>query len=208
MKQLSFLRVEFERKKRVTRRDRFLAKMEALTPWAELVEVIPPHYPKDLRGRPRTEVDWMLRLYAIQQRDELSDEGAEDVVNDSQAVCGFVGIDLPRKSVTDTMTLLQFSGLLEVHDLTRKLFDTIIAGQSADGRMMRERAIIADATIIAVPPSVKNQDNARDRRFTRPRTVSSGLRVEGSNRYRSRERTGLHDSEHRRQCWRRPRIEY
>lgn len=44
--QISFSDAEYGAKRRQTRRDRFLARIEAATPWALLVSVIEPHYPK------------------------------------------------------------------------------------------------------------------------------------------------------------------
>jgi IS5 family transposase len=43
---------EFERYRRPTRRDQFLATMEQVVPWDELCAVIEPHYPKAGNGRP------------------------------------------------------------------------------------------------------------------------------------------------------------
>ncbi|MDD4960235.1 MAG: IS5/IS1182 family transposase, partial [Gallionella sp.] len=44
--QTSFSELEYAAKKRQTRRDRFLADIEAITPWTSLVQVIAPHYPR------------------------------------------------------------------------------------------------------------------------------------------------------------------
>lgn len=52
MKQISFSRAEFQRKKRRTRREVVLDEMEQVMPWAELLAVVEPHYPKGERGRP------------------------------------------------------------------------------------------------------------------------------------------------------------
>jgi IS5 family transposase len=53
MKQSSFSDVEFAGKKKQTPRERFLAEIEAITPWAALVAALLPYYPKnDGRGRP------------------------------------------------------------------------------------------------------------------------------------------------------------
>jgi IS5 family transposase len=40
--QTSFSELEYAAKKKLTRRDRFLAEIEAATPWAQLVAVIEP----------------------------------------------------------------------------------------------------------------------------------------------------------------------
>ena len=61
----------------------------------------------------------------------------------------------------DAATLGKFRNLLEAHDLTRQIFETINPHLAAQGLMMREGRIV-DATLIAAPPSTKNQDKQRD----------------------------------------------
>ena len=161
MKQISFSQAEFQRKKRLTKREVFLAEMEQIMPWAELLAVVEPHYPKGKRGRPPIGLERMLRVYVVQQWNNLSDEGVEDAITDSQALRAFVGIDLSREAAPDATTVLQLRHLLEQHELTRKLLEAVNAGLSAAGLLMRE-GTIADATIIAAPPSVKNEAKARD----------------------------------------------
>jgi hypothetical protein len=52
--QLSFYQAEYGSKKKLTRRDKFLAEMESVVPWERLIAVIEPYYPKSgKRGRPR-----------------------------------------------------------------------------------------------------------------------------------------------------------
>jgi len=46
MKQVTFAPLAFEKKKKQTRWERFLAEMDAVMPWAELLSVIEPRYPK------------------------------------------------------------------------------------------------------------------------------------------------------------------
>ena len=114
--QKSFSDLEYAAKKKLTRRDRFLAKIDSVTPWSKLHELIEPHYPKvEGAGRPPIGLARML----AQQCFGLSDEGIEDAIYDSQAIRGFVGIDLNRESAPDATTLLKFRRLLETHELTR-----------------------------------------------------------------------------------------
>jgi hypothetical protein len=50
--QSSFSELEYGAKKKATRRDRFLAEIEAVTPWTDLAAVLEPFYPKgEGRGR-------------------------------------------------------------------------------------------------------------------------------------------------------------
>ncbi len=46
MSQSTFADLEYEGKKRKTRREKFLERMEGLIPWEELEERIRPFYPK------------------------------------------------------------------------------------------------------------------------------------------------------------------
>jgi len=162
MKQTSFSDAEFASKKKLTRRERFLAEIEAATPWAALVAALLPYYPKgDGRGRPPMGLERMLRMYIAQQCFGLSDEGIEDAIYDSQSIRGFVGIDLTHESAPDATTLLKFRRLLEKHNLTRRIFDEINVHLAGKGLVMREGTIV-DATLIAAPPSTKNRDKERD----------------------------------------------
>lgn len=160
--QRSFSELEYATKKKVTRRDRFLSQIDAVTPWAELVSALAPHYPKrDQRGRPPIGLERMLRMYVVQQCFGLSDEGIEDAVYDSQAIRRFIGIDLNREAAPDATTLLKFRRLLETHQLTKTVFDTINLHLSQKGLLMREGSIV-DATLIAAPSSTKNGSGERD----------------------------------------------
>jgi IS5 family transposase len=160
--QASFSELEYATKKKVTRRDRFLGEINAVTPWSALVAEIQPFYPKgEGRGRPPVGVERMLRMYIAQQCFGLSDEGIEDAIYDSQAIRGFVGINLSRESAPDATTLLKFRRLLEENKLTERIFAAINTLLAVKGLMLREGTAV-DATIIAAPSSTKNQSGERD----------------------------------------------
>jgi IS5 family transposase len=162
MKQTSFASAEFARKKRKTRRERFLAEMDQVVPWSRLEALIEPHYPRSGRvGRPPIGVSRMLRMYFLQQWYTLADEALEDALYDSQAMREFIGIDLGRENVPDATTLLKFRRLLEQHDLTAAILAEVNAHLSQRGLLMRQGTVV-DATIIAAPSSTKNDDGKRD----------------------------------------------
>ena len=95
--QKSLSDLEYAAKKKLTRRDRFLAEIDSVTPWGKLHKLIEPFYPKvEGAGRPPIGLARMLRMYVAQQCFGLSDEGIEDAIYDSQAIRAFVGIDLGR----------------------------------------------------------------------------------------------------------------
>ena len=160
--QKSFADLEYAAKRKTTRRERFLAELERITPWSELLAALAPFYPKGGgRGRPPIGLERMLRMYIVQQSLGLSDEGIEDALYDSQAIRQFVGLDLGRESAPDATTLFKFRRLLETHQLTETIFATIKAHLASQGLMLREGTIV-DATIIAAPSSTKNAKGERD----------------------------------------------
>ena len=107
-RQGSFSQAEYTGKKKRTRRDKFLAEMELVVPWARLVERLRLLYPKGERGRPPIGLERMLRIYFLQQWYGLADEALGDALYDSQALRGFAGIDLNRDPVPDATTVLHF----------------------------------------------------------------------------------------------------
>jgi IS5 family transposase len=162
MRQTSFASLEYAGKKRVTRREKFLAQMQQVVPWARLLALIEPHYPRSGRvGRPPVGLERMLRMYFLQQWFALSDEALEDALYDSHSMREFVGIDLAREAVPDATTLLKFRRLLEAHALTAQLFEAINAHLAEQGLLLREGTMV-DASIIAAPSSTKNKDKTRD----------------------------------------------
>jgi IS5 family transposase len=159
--QSSFAQAEFAAKRKVTRREKFLTRMDTLIPWTSLLAVIEPFYPKGERGRPPIGLERMLRVYFLQQWYGLADEALEDALYDSQALQGFARIDLAAEGVPDATTLLKFRRLLETHDLCKGLFTAINADLTARGLLLREGTLV-DATLIAAPSSTKNQEKQRD----------------------------------------------
>ncbi|MAG53943.1 MAG: IS5/IS1182 family transposase, partial [Halomonas sp.] len=51
MKQISFAQAEHQNKKKVPRRERFLARMEELVPWQRLIAALSPSYFPNSAGK-------------------------------------------------------------------------------------------------------------------------------------------------------------
>jgi IS5 family transposase len=73
----------FERYRRATKRDVFLATMHEIVPWQALCELIEPHYPKPGSGRSPVGLQRMLRMYFVQHWFNLADEACEEALLDS-----------------------------------------------------------------------------------------------------------------------------
>jgi IS5 family transposase len=148
-------------KGKTSKRERFLAEMDAVMPWARLEAVIAPVYPKGERGRPPIPLSVMLRVYCLQQWFNLSDPGVEEALMDIDCLRRFVGIGHGTDRIPDETVVLNFRRLLETHNLTEALF-VAINTELAERGLIVGRGTIADATLIHAPSSTKNQDKARD----------------------------------------------
>jgi hypothetical protein len=119
----TFAGVAWGSKGKATRREQFLAEMDAVLPWSRLMAPIEPHYPKFAgKGRKPLGLQKMLRIYFVQQWFDLSDPAAEDAIYDSESIRRFVGVELGEDRVPDETTILRFRHRLEKHDPTEAMF--------------------------------------------------------------------------------------
>ena len=162
-KQLGFGDYEQTTARKRTKRERFLAQMEAVVPWKALIDLIEPHYPKagSKGGRPAYPLETMLRIHLMQQWYDLSDPAMEDALIEVPTMRRFAGINLISDRIPDETTILSFRHLLEKHDLGKQIFETVKRHLKANGMAMKQGTII-DATLIAAPSSTKNEKKERD----------------------------------------------
>lgn len=160
--QRTFAGEAWSAKKKVTKREQFLAEMNAVIPWGQLTTLIAPHYPHwSGRGRRPMPLERMLRLYFLQHWFNLSDPGAEEALYDSEAMRRFVGVELGDDAFPDETTILNFRHLLEEHQLTEAMFTLVRDLLDTQGLLMKQGTIV-DATIIHAPSSTKNARQERD----------------------------------------------
>lgn len=95
-KQPAFPSMTDAMKKKRTRREQFLAEMDAVVPWRRLLALIEAHYPKSgpKGGRPPMPLETMLRIYFLQNWYSFGDPTAEEMLYDSDAMRRFAGIEL------------------------------------------------------------------------------------------------------------------
>jgi len=160
-RQITLANAGFERYAKTTRRALFLSEMEAVVPWARLVALIAPHYPKAGNGRPPLPLERMLRIHFLQHWFNLSDPAMEEALYESPSLRAFAGVDLGAEPAPDETTICRFRHLLEAHDLSTRIFQEVLAVLEAKGVKIATGTIV-DATIIAAPSSTKNKDKARD----------------------------------------------
>ncbi|MEB1349471.1 IS5 family transposase [Xanthomonas campestris pv. campestris] len=159
--QLTFGDAEGLGKRKQTRREIFLAEMEQVVPWQQLLGLVAPHYPVSGRpGRQPYALATMLRIHLLQQWYALSDPAMEEALHEIPTLRRFAqlgGLD----NVPDETTILNFRRLLETHGLAVRMLEAVNAHLARKGQSLRSGTIV-DATLIAAPSSTKNADHARD----------------------------------------------
>ncbi|RMF18164.1 MAG: IS5 family transposase [Gammaproteobacteria bacterium] len=158
--QPTFAELEYEHKKRKTRREKFLEQMDALIPWAELERLVARCYRKHRIGRKPYPVSVMLRIHMMQLFWNLSDPAMEDHLYEVESMRRFAGLRL-NGPIPDETTILNFRRQIEKCNLGPRILQTVNDVLSRKGLMLRSGTIM-DATIIEAPSSTKNKEKKRD----------------------------------------------
>ena len=109
--------VEYNQRKRVTKKEEFLNSMGKIIPWKKWIEKIDIYYYHNKVGRKARDIETMLRMYLMQIWFNLSDEGIEDAIYDSYAMRTFSKINFLEEQVPDATTFLHFRRILEDNNL-------------------------------------------------------------------------------------------
>ncbi len=159
MDQITFSEAVYQTKKRKTRREIFLERMDKLIPWKQLDKRVARYYPKGQNRRPPYPLSAMLRVHCMQLFYNLSDPAMEDALYKIESMRQFAGLKLDR--LPDETTILKFRHFLEQHGLGKVLFKEVNKHLEKNGLMLREGSIV-DATIISAPSSTKSSSGNRD----------------------------------------------
>jgi transposase, IS5 family len=124
MTQMTFAELEYQNKKRKTRREVFLEKMDQLIPWGKLEETLVKYRPAKATGRPGYPLSVMLRIHCMQLFYNLSDPAMEDALYEIESMRRFAGLTL-SDSLPDESTILLFHHFLEQHKLGSLILDSI-----------------------------------------------------------------------------------
>jgi transposase, IS5 family len=144
-----------------TRKREFLEEMERVVPWAVLVQIVEPHYPRAKTGRPPFGIETMLRIHYLQQWFGLSDPAMEEALHDVPLYREFAKLDGAGVRLPDETTILRFRHLLERHDLAVDMLRVVNDLLQHKGLLLRTGTAV-DATLISAPSSTKNAQGERD----------------------------------------------
>lgn len=169
MTQLTFSEAEFHHKKRKTRREKFLEKMDGLLPWKQMEKKIRRYYLGNGNGRRPYPLSVMLRVHCMQLFYNLSDPAMEDALYEIESMRRFAGLRI-SEAIPDETTTLKFRHLLETHKLGEALFALINKHVSEAGLVLKEGTIV-DATIISAPRQPKTRQVSETKNWIRQEKV-------------------------------------
>ncbi|MEV9470529.1 transposase, partial [Klebsiella pneumoniae] len=147
--QLTFADSEFSTKRRQTRKEIFLSRMEQILPWQNMTAVIEPFYPKAGNGRRPYPLETMLRIHCMQHWYNLSDGAMEDALYEIASMRLFARLSLDS-ALPDRTTIMNFRHLLEQHQLARQLFKTINRWLAEAGVMMTQGTLVGTVAKLAM----------------------------------------------------------
>jgi len=149
------------------RKQKFLEEMEESLPWGTLLAMCKRYYRESEMGRPKTDIEILLKIYFLQQWYNLGDPTVEAEIHDSIAFRSFLKIDLVE-NVPDESTICRFRHFLEKNRLQEKFFRKTVEILESKGLILK-RGTIVDATIIHASGSTKNKERKRDEEMSSTR---------------------------------------
>ena len=124
MDQTNFADLGYQNKRRKTRREAFLERMDTLIPWERLEEPIRPHYPQAVGVRRPCDLPVTVRVHIVQVCSNLSAPGMEDLLHEAELVRRIVGLRLSDPFPGESTTL-PFRRLLERPNLGQGPFTEV-----------------------------------------------------------------------------------
>ena len=137
-KQMSFSDLEYGARRKKTKRDKFLKRMDDILPWDELSEMVRENYYKGRRGRKPQNIERMIRMFLLRQWFGLSDSAIEDAAFDSYAMKEFLGVSFSEgEQVPDAATLYRFRKILAKNGIDKMILDKVKEVLAKKGKALR-----------------------------------------------------------------------
>ena len=169
-----------------TRKREFLAEMQTVVPWADLVALIAPYAPEGKNGRPPFAVESTLRVHFMRQCFNLSDPAMEEALHDVPLFREFANPGWDAR-LPDESTILRCGKtpsprhLLERHELAEQIVGTVNDLLQAKG-LLRKAGTVVDATLIAAPSSTENAARAEEEHRATDHVVCAVQPVHGAQK--------------------------
>lgn len=144
--QLSILDGAFNARKKRSRTDDLLEKINKFINWSQVVNLCQGMYKNSSRGRPTLPIEFSLKCLVLQYLYGLSDPALEDALIDRFSFQRFLGISFDSE-IPDFSTIWRFRERLVKAGLLDKIFETILK-ELERGNLILRRGTLIDASIV------------------------------------------------------------
>lgn len=146
-----------ERLIKLMRKREFLDEMNLVVPLDGLVSLIAAQAtaPGARGGHPPFAEQTMLRIHFLKQCCKLSNPAMEEALYNAPMVREFTGLDAGEDKLPDESSILQFSHMVEAHDLSKKILTAGNTTLAPMGLLLKSGTMI-DATRIDAQSSTMN----------------------------------------------------
>lgn len=144
--QVSLLDSAFSRRKKRSRSDDLLKKIDQFVDWHRLEDICRPMYKASRRGRPTVPIQFSLKCLILQYLYDLSDPALEDALIDRLSFQRFLGISF-ESEIPDFTTIWRFRERLNNSGLLDKVYEEILQQLESRNTILR-RGTLIDASLV------------------------------------------------------------
>jgi IS5 family transposase len=158
--QVSLLDSAFSKRKKRSRSDSLLQKIDKFIDWQELETICQPMYKASRRGRPTIPIQFSLKCLILQYLYNLSDPALEDALVDRLSFQRFLGISF-ESEIPDFTTIWRFRERLNKAGLLNNVFEAVVKQLDQRNTLLR-RGTLIDATLVQAARRPSKQDSPQD----------------------------------------------
>lgn len=158
--QVSLLDSAFSKRKKRSRSDSLLQKIDKFVDWQELENICRSMYKSSRRGRPTIPIQFSLKCLILQYLYNLSDPALEDALVDRFSFQRFLGISF-ESEIPDFTTIWRFRERLNKAGLLNNVFEAVMKQLDQRNTLLR-RGTLIDATLVQAARRPSKQDSPQD----------------------------------------------
>lgn len=164
--QISLLDSAFSRRRKRSRSDERLKKIDAFVDWDKLEAICKQAFSDTKRGRPTVPIKISLKCLILQYLYNLSDPELEDALIDRLSFQRFLGISFDEE-IPDFTTHWRFRERLVKAELLDEIFEAVLDGLNKRDIILRKGTLV-DATLVeaARRPRKQDKDQGNSRQST------------------------------------------
>ena len=158
--QLTLLDSAFSKRRKRSRSDERLKKIETFVDWDKLEAICKQAFSGTSRGRPTVPIKVSLKCLILQYLYDLSDPELEDALIDRLSFQRFLGIGFDEE-IPDFTTHWRFRERLVKAELLDKIFEAVLKDLETREIILRKGTLV-DATLVEAARKPRKRDDGQD----------------------------------------------